>query len=79
MTIIITRDAAKVAILVYDDGIGIFNKIQRDFDLLDPRHALLEFSKGKLETVNTTPEVDYTIKSVESDAAQLDLFGDVAN
>jgi hypothetical protein len=35
---------------VIDDGIGIFRKIQRDFELNDPRHAILELAKGKLTT-----------------------------
>ena len=48
LTLIVRRDAVKVEILVSDDGVGIFNKIQRDFNLLDPRHALLELAKGKL-------------------------------
>ena len=39
-----------VEIYVRDDGIGIFNKIQRDLHLDDPLHALLELSKGKLST-----------------------------
>jgi hypothetical protein len=35
---------------VYDDGIGIFEKIKRQFQLEDHRHAILELSKGKLTT-----------------------------
>jgi hypothetical protein len=37
-----------VAMDIRDHGIGIFNKIQHDFNLADPRTALLELSKGKL-------------------------------
>ena len=33
---------------VLDEGVGIFEKIQRDFRLADAREALLELSKGKL-------------------------------
>ena len=44
----ITRNAACVEFSVDDHGVGIFNKIQKDFNLDDPRHALLELSKGKL-------------------------------
>lgn len=33
---------------IVDFGIGIFRKIQTDFQLNDPRHALLELAKGKL-------------------------------
>lgn len=39
---------ADVSMGVIDKGVGIFNKIQRDFGLADPRSALLELSKGKL-------------------------------
>ena len=38
----------KVRLMIRDDGIGIFDKIQRYFMLDDPRHALLELAKGKL-------------------------------
>jgi anti-sigma regulatory factor (Ser/Thr protein kinase) len=38
----------KIKIIVWDEGIGIFEKIQKDFGLEDPRTALLELSKGKL-------------------------------
>lgn len=35
---------------VMDEGEGIFNKIQREFGLYDPREAILELAKGKLTT-----------------------------
>lgn len=38
----------KIHIVIADSGIGIFQKIQNDFGLPDPRSALLELSKGKL-------------------------------
>ncbi|MBF6571115.1 MAG: STAS-like domain-containing protein [Candidatus Binataceae bacterium] len=44
------RTAARVEISVNDLGIGIFNKIQQERRLDDPRHAILELSKGKLTT-----------------------------
>lgn len=37
-----------VSVMVVDHGVGIFEKIQKDFDLADPRSALLELAKGKL-------------------------------
>ena len=46
--IAVTRNVLVINLVVWDFGVGIFNKIQRDFDLDDPRHALLELSKGKL-------------------------------
>ena len=42
-----------VSIYVIDHGIGIFEKIQKDFDLADPRSALLELAKGKLTSDKT--------------------------
>ncbi|MBS4069034.1 MAG: DUF4325 domain-containing protein [Sulfurimonas sp.] len=44
----VQRSAYHVEISVMDDGIGIFRKIRRDFELDDDRHAILELSKGKL-------------------------------
>ncbi len=43
-----TQDYSNIEILVRDYGIGVFERIQRDFNLADPRSALLELSKGKL-------------------------------
>jgi anti-sigma regulatory factor (Ser/Thr protein kinase) len=37
-----------VTMLIADHGIGIFEKIRKDFSLADSRDALLELSKGKL-------------------------------
>lgn len=34
--------------MIKDFGVGVFNKLMKDFNLHDPRHALLELSKGKL-------------------------------
>ena len=46
----LTRTAASIVIGVFDDGIGIFRKIQAELGLEDQRHAILELSKGKLTT-----------------------------
>lgn len=40
----------KIRLVVDDDGIGIFHKIQRELGLIDPRLAILELAKGKLTT-----------------------------
>ena len=37
-------------ILIYDDGVGIFEKIRSAFDLIDNRESVLQLSKGKLTT-----------------------------
>lgn len=44
------RNAAFTKMSIYDDGIGIFRKIQSKLDLIDEHHAVLELSKGKLST-----------------------------
>jgi anti-sigma regulatory factor (Ser/Thr protein kinase)/predicted transcriptional regulator len=48
--IYLLRNAARIVLYVMDDGIGIFRKIQSQFKLADPQHALLELAKGKLTT-----------------------------
>lgn len=48
--IFIKFNALKVSFLIYDHGVGIFNKIQKALKLSDPRHAILELAKGKLTT-----------------------------
>lgn len=49
----VSRSAVIIQLMVRDYGIGIFQKIQQDFQLNDPRHALLELSKGKLTSDNS--------------------------
>jgi len=44
----IKRTARSIELRVFDKGIGIFQKLQSVFGLEDPRHVLLELSKGKL-------------------------------
>lgn len=46
--IAIRCNAADVKMIVLDYGVGIFNKIQKDFGLESPKHAILELAKGKL-------------------------------
>ena len=46
----IRATAVTTEMIVSDDGIGIFRKIQQQLGLLDERHAILELSKGKLTT-----------------------------
>jgi anti-sigma regulatory factor (Ser/Thr protein kinase) len=45
-----TRTAVNTQIIIIDYGIGIFKKIQQAKKLDDPRHAILELSKGKITT-----------------------------
>jgi len=46
----VLRTAADAQMIIADDGVGIFRKIQSLLHLLDERHAILELSKGKLTT-----------------------------
>lgn len=46
----VRKNAVSTEIMVSDNGIGIFKKIQAEFDLLDERHAIFELAKGKLTT-----------------------------
>jgi anti-sigma regulatory factor (Ser/Thr protein kinase)/biotin operon repressor len=48
--IAVTVDAFVVRMMIHDHGIGIWKKLQDAFHLDDPRHALLELTKGKLTT-----------------------------
>ncbi len=46
----IKKTAATTEMVLLDDGIGIFKKIQNALNLMDERHAILELAKGKLTT-----------------------------
>lgn len=50
VTIDITQDSRTTTILIIDDGIGIFKKIQQELNLSHEREAVLELAKGKLTT-----------------------------
>ncbi|HZX35522.1 MAG TPA: DUF4325 domain-containing protein [Thermodesulfobacteriota bacterium] len=50
VSIKITKTGATTEIDLFDNGIGIFRKIQSVLGLEDERHAVLELSKGKLTT-----------------------------
>lgn len=50
LTVQLKKTATSTECALYDDGIGIFKKIQTELDLLDERHAILELAKGKLTT-----------------------------
>ena len=46
----VRKTAIDTKIRILDDGEGIFKKIQRELQLNDEHHALLELAKGKLTT-----------------------------
>lgn len=50
VTVQIEKTSVACSIYIFDDGEGIFEKIQRELNLEDERHALLELAKGKLTT-----------------------------
>lgn len=50
LRVFLDRNDRQIAMMVADDGVGIFRKITRALDLPDERLALLELSKGKLTT-----------------------------
>ena len=66
----IKRNAAQVSLEVIDTGVGIWNKLQSELNLLDPRHALLELSKGKL----TTDEEKHTGEGIFFTSRMFDKF-----
>lgn len=50
VSISVTKTAAATTVSIYDDGVGIFKKVQAALDLMDERHAVLELAKGKFTT-----------------------------
>jgi len=50
LKITVLRTYKSINLQISDNGVGIFNKIQRELNLDDPLHAILELSKGKLTT-----------------------------
>jgi anti-sigma regulatory factor (Ser/Thr protein kinase) len=46
----VESNAVSVGLSVFDNGVGIFNKIKNKLNLEDEQHAILELAKGKLTT-----------------------------
>jgi hypothetical protein len=46
----VSKTAVSTEMMIGDNGVGIFKKIQEAFDLPDQRYAILELAKGKLTT-----------------------------
>jgi anti-sigma regulatory factor (Ser/Thr protein kinase) len=53
ITVEVRKTAIHTALVIRDNGIGIFKKIQAAANLSDERHAILELSKGKFTTDRT--------------------------
>jgi anti-sigma regulatory factor (Ser/Thr protein kinase) len=49
----VKKTAVNTEMVISDDGVGIFKKIQNALNLSDERHAVLELTKGKLTTDKT--------------------------
>ena len=60
----------RISIRIIDSGVGIFEKIQKDFNLPDPRSALLELSKGKL----TSDKARHTGEGIFFTSRMFDVF-----
>jgi anti-sigma regulatory factor (Ser/Thr protein kinase) len=50
VSISLKKTSAATTIQIYDNGVGIFKKIQAALELADERHAVLELAKGKFTT-----------------------------
>lgn len=50
VSVVIRKTAAATKLIIHDNGVGIFKKIQAALKLDDARHAVLELAKGKLTT-----------------------------
>ena len=48
LTVLVERNPVLITLSVFDDGVGVFKKLQQVFGFNDPRHALLELTKGKV-------------------------------
>jgi anti-sigma regulatory factor (Ser/Thr protein kinase) len=46
----IVQTSINIQLVIYDNGIGIFKKIQKEFGLENPAYVILELAKGKLTT-----------------------------
>jgi anti-sigma regulatory factor (Ser/Thr protein kinase) len=60
----------RILLCIADDGVGIFNKIQKKYDLDDSYHAILELSKGKL----TTDPESHTGEGIFFTSRMFDIF-----
>ncbi len=64
------RNAAKITMEIFDDGVGIFRKIREAYHLDDERQAILELVKGKL----TTDPARHTGEGIFSTSRMFDDF-----
>lgn len=69
-TIVVKKTARTTEAVVWDHGVGIFNKIKNSLGLLDERHAVLELAKGKL----TTDPASHTGEGIFFSSRMFDRF-----
>ena len=69
--IAVEREPEELTIVIADSGVGIFSKLQRIFNLSDPRHALLELMKGKM----TSEPSAHTGEGIFFTSRMFDTFG----
>lgn len=69
--ITILQTALSTEITISDDGVGIFKKIRKEFNLDDERHAIFELAKGKL----TTDPKNHSGEGIFFTSRMLDHFG----
>jgi anti-sigma regulatory factor (Ser/Thr protein kinase) len=71
----VDQNETDIAIVISDDGVGIFEKITKELNLPDRRQALFELSKGKL----TTAPSKHSGQGVFFTSRMFDLFDIDAN
>lgn len=69
-TVTLYHSSTQIALQVFDDGIGIFNKLKTEHSLAAPRDAVLELAKGKL----TTDPSRYTGQGIFFTSRSFDSF-----
>lgn len=70
VTVHFKKTAMTTELMIIDDGVGIFLKIQQALGLLDERHAVLELAKGKL----TTDPANHTGEGIFFTSRMFDSF-----
>lgn len=50
VNVYLIKSIATTEIVIADNGVGIFKKIQKQLNLMDERHSVLELAKGKFTT-----------------------------
>ena len=74
-TIHINRNYADTAIILSDDGVGIFNKIQRHYHFPTIDDAILELFKGKL----TTDKINHSGEGIFFSSRIMDTFAAISD